>query len=73
MSVDIDEKISSSSSLEDRISFRIAVLVCACILTFGSYYCYDIPGAMTVSLEDVCFFLFFIPLRILPNNHFIAI
>lgn len=40
--------------LEDKLPFRISILVCACLLTFGSYYCYDIPGAMTLSLEDVC-------------------
>ena len=45
---------ASGGQLEERISFRIAVLVSACVLTFGSYWCYDIPGAMTDSLESIC-------------------
>lgn len=30
--------------------FRFNMMVCACLLTFGSYYCYDIPGAITNSM-----------------------
>lgn len=29
-----------------RDYLRFAVLVCACFITFGSYYCYDLPGAL---------------------------
>mmetsp|Transcript_34569 Transcript_34569/g.54072 ORF Transcript_34569/g.54072 Transcript_34569/m.54072 type:complete len:475 (+) Transcript_34569:39-1463(+) len=31
-------------------SFKLAVLLGACFLTFGSYYCYDIVGALSTTL-----------------------
>mmetsp|Transcript_82867 Transcript_82867/g.115115 ORF Transcript_82867/g.115115 Transcript_82867/m.115115 type:complete len:316 (-) Transcript_82867:10-957(-) len=30
-----------------RLSFRLIMLLGACLLTFGSYYCYDIVGALS--------------------------
>ena len=32
--------------------FRILVLIGCCFLTFGSYFCYDIPGALSDQLLD---------------------
>ena len=29
-----------------RLPYRIVVLILICNITFGSYYCYDIPGAL---------------------------
>lgn len=36
----------------DSNSIRILVLILACLLLFGNYYCYDIPGALNVQLRE---------------------
>ena len=33
--------------------FRYSILLGCCFLTFGSYFCYDIPAALNCELEDV--------------------
>jgi MFS family permease len=35
-----------------RPAYRITVLILICNITFGSYYCYDIPGALKGQLFD---------------------
>lgn len=34
----------------DTNAFKLAILLGACFLTFGSYYCYDIVGALSTTL-----------------------
>jgi len=33
-------------------AFRYAVLFCSCMLTFGSYFCFDMPSTMKEPLQD---------------------
>ena len=35
-----------------RLPYRVVVLVLICNITFGSYYCYDLPGALKGNLFD---------------------
>ena len=53
---DDEEEIDLSSLPRfhpSRATFRLIMIIAICFLTFGSYYCYDIPGATTTSLESV--------------------
>ena len=35
------------------MELRYAVLICTCLLTFGSYYCFDLPGALEQQITFV--------------------
>jgi hypothetical protein len=37
----------------DKLYFRIFVLINICLLTFGSYFIYDIPGSIPDALQSV--------------------
>jgi hypothetical protein len=44
----------TQSVYSHRSSGRYAVLVCACFMTFGSYFCFDMPSVLQESARSCC-------------------
>ena len=72
-----DEKINPCSMHPESHLYKGIGLLFICCIGFGSYFCYDAPGALEVSFDDYEYFvrIFFISLsnalNLKKQNNFI--
>jgi len=58
MAKDLSQPLIGSGSADtgcldvNKSSFRYTLLLCNCLLTFGSYYCFDMPTVLENYIED---------------------
>eukprot|EP01028_Stygiella_incarcerata_P007581 TRINITY_DN314_c0_g5_i1.p1 TRINITY_DN314_c0_g5~~TRINITY_DN314_c0_g5_i1.p1 ORF type:complete len:486 (+),score=106.04 TRINITY_DN314_c0_g5_i1:111-1568(+) len=47
-----DSVLAGPIPLEEKKPFRFTVLLFACLLTFGMYYCYDMPSSLQTTIQE---------------------